>query len=109
MAKGEAETVLHDLFVRGLDADAQAYHAFLQKLSAYLRAFLGRRLFGWPDEVEGPLTAWVHAIARYKMIDLLRSKASREARWPVARGPRSMRCIARNWPRRSWQSGMWPA
>ncbi|SDE56374.1 Sigma-70 region 2 [Variovorax sp. CF079] len=129
MAKGEAETVLHDLFVRGLDADAQAYHAFLQKLSAHLRAFLGRRLFGWPDEVEGlvqecllamhnqrhtyqsdqPLTAWVHAIARYKMIDLLRSKASREARWPVARGPRSMRCIARNWPRRSWQSGMWPA
>jgi RNA polymerase sigma-70 factor (ECF subfamily) len=99
MAKSEAETVLHDLFVRGLAGDAQAYHAFLQKLSAHLRAFLGRRLFGWPDEVEDlvqecllamhnqrhtyqsdqPLTAWVHAIARYKMIDLLRSKASREA------------------------------
>ncbi len=26
-----------------------------------------------------PLTAWVHAIARYKMIDLLRAKAGREA------------------------------
>jgi RNA polymerase sigma-70 factor (ECF subfamily) len=26
-----------------------------------------------------PLTAWVHAIARYKMIDLLRAKGSREA------------------------------
>ncbi|MFS2056493.1 sigma factor, partial [Variovorax sp. CT11-76] len=25
-----------------------------------------------------PLTAWVHAIARYKMIDLLRAKSSRE-------------------------------
>ncbi|HYP72321.1 MAG TPA: sigma-70 family RNA polymerase sigma factor, partial [Variovorax sp.] len=25
-----------------------------------------------------PLTAWVHAIARYKMIDLLRSKSGRE-------------------------------
>jgi len=26
-----------------------------------------------------PLTAWVHAIARYKMIDLLRRRAGREA------------------------------
>ena len=97
--RSQAETVLHDLFVRGLDGDAQAYHAFLQKLSAHLRAFLGKRLFGWPDEVEDlvqecllamhnqrhtyqsdqPLTAWVHAIARYKMIDLLRAKAGREA------------------------------
>ena len=99
MARSEAETVLHELFVRGLDGDGRAYHLFLQKLSAHLRAFLGRRLFGWPDEVEDlvqecllamhnqrhtyqrdqPLTAWVHAIARYKMIDLLRAKASREA------------------------------
>jgi RNA polymerase sigma-70 factor (ECF subfamily) len=29
-----------------------------------------------PDQ---PLTAWVHAIARYKMIDLLRARAGREA------------------------------
>ena len=28
---------------------------------------------------EQPLTAWVHAIARYKLIDLLRAKSSREA------------------------------
>ena len=27
-----------------------------------------------------PLTAWAHAIARYKLIDLLRSKSVREAR-----------------------------
>lgn len=26
-----------------------------------------------------PLTAWVHAIARYKLVDLLRARASREA------------------------------
>jgi RNA polymerase sigma-70 factor (ECF subfamily) len=95
----EAETVLRSLFLRGLDGDAAAYREFLQKLSAHLRAFLARRLFGWPDEVEDlvqecllamhnqrhtyqsdqPLTAWVHAIARYKMIDLLRSKSVREA------------------------------
>ncbi|QNK73099.1 sigma-70 family RNA polymerase sigma factor [Variovorax sp. PAMC28562] len=93
------ETVLRDLFLRGLAGDAAAYHAFLSKLGAHLRAFLGKRLFGWPDEVEDlvqecllamhnqrhtyqsdqPLTAWVHAIARYKMIDLLRAKSGREA------------------------------
>jgi RNA polymerase sigma-70 factor (ECF subfamily) len=98
MEKSDVEPVLHDLLVRGLEGDAVAYHAFLQKLSAYLRGFLRKRLFGWPDEVEDlvqecllamhnqrhtyqqsqPLTAWVHAIARYKMIDLLRAKSIRE-------------------------------
>lgn len=99
MAKSEAETRLHELFVRGLAGDEIAYRDFLRQLSLHLRAFLGRRLFGWPDDVEDlvqecllamhnqrhtyqpdqPLTAWVHAIARYKMIDLLRAKSSREA------------------------------
>src|SRR3954470_24635235 len=99
MQMGDAEAVLRGLFLRGLDGDAAAYHQFLQKLSTHLRAFLGKRLFGWPDEVEDlvqecllamhnqrhtyqtdqPLTAWVHAIARYKMIDLLRAKSAREA------------------------------
>jgi RNA polymerase sigma factor (sigma-70 family) len=95
----DAETELRALFLRGLDGDAAAYHAFLLRLGAHLRAFLGRRLFGWPDEVEDlvqecllamhnhrhtyqsnlPLTAWAHAIARHKLIDLLRSKSVREA------------------------------
>ena len=95
----DTETALRNMFLRGLDGDAAAYHAFLQQLSTHLRAFLGRRLFGWPDDVEDlvqesllamhnqrhtyqrnqPLTAWVHAIARYKLIDLLRSKSVREA------------------------------
>ena len=96
---GEPEQVLRDLLLRGLAGDAPAYQAFLQRLSAHLRAFLRRRLFGWPDDVEDlvqecllalhnqrhsyqpdqPLTAWVHAIARYKLIDLLRAKSAREA------------------------------
>jgi len=95
----DAEAALRSLFLRGQGGDAAAYREFLQKLSAHLRAFLGKRLFGWPDEVEDlvqecllamhnqrhtyqsdqPLTAWVHAIARYKMIDLLRAKSAREA------------------------------
>src|SRR6476659_8787886 len=90
---GDAETVLRGLFLQGLAGDAVAYRAALQRLSRHLRAFLGKRVFGWPDDVEDlvqecllamhnqrhtyhsdqPLTAWVHAIARYKMIDLLRA------------------------------------
>ena len=96
---GDKEAALRALFLQGLAGDAVAYRAFLQQLSQHLRSFLGRRLFGWPDDVEDlvqecllamhnqrhtyhsdqPLTAWVHAIARYKMIDLLRAKSSREA------------------------------
>lgn len=95
----ETERVLHALFVRGQAGDAIAYRQLLYGLSAHLRAFLRRRLFGWPDDVEDlvqecllamhnqrhtyqtdqPLTAWVYAIARHKVIDLLRSKSSRES------------------------------
>src|SRR5579862_7456052 len=95
---GETEAALRALFLKGLAGDATAYRAFLQQLTLHLRSFLGKRLFGWPDDVEDlvqecllamhnqrhtyhsdqPLTAWVHAIARYKMIDLLRAKSSRE-------------------------------
>lgn len=94
-----SEGRLKDLLIRGLAGEAPAYHEFLRELSAYLRAFLGRRLAGLPDEVEDlvqetllaihnqrhtydagqPLTAWVYAIARYKLIDLLRRRAGRDA------------------------------
>lgn len=93
------ENRLRELLVQGLSGDAAAYHRFLKALSAHLRAYFRKRLFQRPDEVEDlvqetllavhnqrhtyqsdqPLTAWVHAIARYKLIDLLRSRASREA------------------------------
>ena len=97
--ESDAETQLRALFVRSLDGDTAAYRTFLLRLGGHLRAFLARRLFGWPDDVEDlvqecllamhnhrhtyqsdqPLTAWVHAIARHKLIDLLRSKSVREA------------------------------
>ena len=98
-AHRRTEIELHGLFLRGLAGEAPAYHDFLKRLSQHLRAFLARKLFGWPDEVEDlvqecllavhnqrhtydraqPLTAWVHAIARYKLIDLLRARSLREA------------------------------
>jgi len=93
------ENRLRALLLQGLRGDAPAYHRFLKELSAYLRAYFRKRLFQRPDEVEDlvqetllavhnqrqtyrhdqPLTAWVHAIARYKLVDLLRAQASREA------------------------------
>jgi len=94
-----SEDRLRDLLVRGLAGDTATYHAFLKELSAHLRAFLRGRLSRLPNEVEDlvqetllavhnqrhtydaaqPLTAWIHAIARYKLIDLLRRRAGRDA------------------------------
>ena len=93
------EDRLRDLMVRGLGGDNAAYHSLLQELSARMRAFFRKRLARLPDDVEDlvqetllavhnqrhtyatdrPLTAWVYAIARYKMVDLLRRRAGREA------------------------------
>ena len=94
-----SEERLRDLLVRGQAGDAAAYHTFLKELSTRLRAFFRARLARLPDEVEDlvqetllaihnqrhtydagqPLTVWVHAIARYKLIDLLRRRAGRDA------------------------------
>jgi RNA polymerase sigma factor (sigma-70 family) len=93
------EDRLRSLFVRGLAGDAKAYQAFLKDMSTHLRAFFKRRLASLPDDVEDlvqetllalhnqrhtyqsnqPLTAWVYAIARYKLVDLFRARGSREA------------------------------
>lgn len=92
------ELRLHALLVKGLSGDAAAYRDFLQASATHLRAFLRRRLSRWPDEVEdllqesllaihnqrmtydpsAPLTAWMYAIAKYKLIDWLRRHARRE-------------------------------
>lgn len=92
------EVRLHALFLQGLAGDAHAYRLFLQATATHLRAFLRRRLPRWPDQVEDlvqesllaihnqrgsydaavPLTAWVHAIARYKLIDWVRRHARSE-------------------------------
>lgn len=94
-----AELRLHGLLLKGLDGDAKAYRCFLQDISTYLRAFLRRRLSSWPDEVEdllqesllaihnqrlsydhsAPVTAWIYAITKYKLIDWLRRHARRDS------------------------------
>jgi RNA polymerase sigma-70 factor (ECF subfamily) len=87
-----SEMQLRALLMLGMDGDATAYHLFLKEISARLRGYFRRRLSGMLDEVEDlvqeavlaihnqrhtydpeqPLTAWIYAIARYKMVDLLR-------------------------------------
>ncbi|MCP1646950.1 sigma-70 family RNA polymerase sigma factor [Pseudomonas nitroreducens] len=93
------EAQLQALLLRGMDGDNAAYRDFLSALGTHLRAFLRRRLSQRPGEVEDllqevllavhnarhtyradqPLTAWVQAIARYKLADHFRAFARREA------------------------------
>lgn len=88
-----------ELMVAAQGGDAQAYAALLRELTPLLRAYFRRRLQSLPDEVEDllqetllamhnsrhtydagqPLGRWAHAIARYKLVDLLRARAGREA------------------------------
>lgn len=94
-----SEGRLRSLFLSSHHGDAKAYQTFLEDLGSHLRAFFRRRMAGLPDDIEDlvqetllavhnqrhtyrsdqPLTAWVHAIARYKLIDLFRARSSREA------------------------------
>lgn len=86
------EPKLRALFEQALAGDTRAYHAFLTALATHLRGYFRRRLARLPDEVEDMvqetllavhnqrhtwlpdqlLTPWVHAIARYKLVDFLR-------------------------------------
>jgi RNA polymerase sigma-70 factor (ECF subfamily) len=96
--QSDVEERLKNLFLRGLEGDDKAYHAFLSELGKRLRAYLRNRLRGLPDEVEDlvqetliavhnqrhtydtalPLTAWVYAIAKFKLVDLLRRRSRQE-------------------------------
>lgn len=94
------EARLKALLLRGLTGDQLAYQDFLGTLALHVRAFLRSRLSRRPAEIEDmvqdvllavhnarhtyqpqqPLTAWVQAIARYKLADHLRSVSRRDAR-----------------------------
>ena len=93
------ETRLTALLINGMSGDAVAYHTFLSELTRHLRGYLRKRIPQLTDDVEDlvqeillavhngrhtyrpeePLTAWVHAIARYKLMDFFRARARRES------------------------------
>jgi len=96
-ANEDREARLAALMTAAQRGDAQAYAAFLRETAALLRPFFRRRLLQWSDEVEDlvqetllavhnkretydaaqPVTGWMYAIARYKLIDLLRVRGPR--------------------------------
>lgn len=92
------ETQLRALLLRGLEGDEAAHRAFLTEAAALLRGFFRNRLRGAPEDAEDlvqetlvalhtrrdtydpdyPLTAWLYAIARYRLIDHLRRARHRQ-------------------------------
>jgi len=101
-----AEERLRSALKRGLAGDAVDYREFLSAASALLRRHIARRLhrMGRADcDVEDvlqeallaihskiltyhggvPVTAWIHAIARNKLIDFLRSTTPAGRRLPL--------------------------
>ncbi|MBU9168865.1 MULTISPECIES: sigma-70 family RNA polymerase sigma factor [Burkholderia] len=98
-ARQRTEQELRQWLLLGLGGDEAAYRRFLNALSAHLRGFVRRRLASRPSDVEDlvqemllaihdkrhtyragePLTAWVHAIARYKLVDYFRAWSRHEA------------------------------
>lgn len=92
----DLEAALRPAFLAGLEGDAAAYRRFLDLIGARLRGFLRGHLaragLASTDEAEDvlqeallalhlsrhtydpaiPVSAWAHAIARYKLIDHLR-------------------------------------
>lgn len=93
----DQETELKDLMQRGLDGDAAAWRALLGILRAPLRGYFTRRLFDGAADAEDlvqdtliaihakretwdpnqSFTAWLYAVARYKLIDHLRRQGRR--------------------------------
>lgn len=96
----EREAHIKALFLKGQAGDSKAYATCLSELARLLRGFLRRRLFSLPEEVEDlvqevllaihnqrhtydaaqPITAWAHAIARFKLIDFFRSRGRKGER-----------------------------
>lgn len=93
------ESRLLALFTSGLAGDREAYAQCLTELSAMLRGYFRNRLPQQAGDVEDltqevllavhnarhtylpgqPLTAWVHAIARYKLADHFRAHGRHDA------------------------------
>lgn len=94
------ESGLKPLWLRAQAGDAAAYRQALERIAARLRGYFRRRMHSVPDDVEDlvqetllalhlqrgtyeptlPVSAWVLAIARHKLVDLWRRRGRRENR-----------------------------
>lgn len=93
------EEALRPLWQRAQAGDEVAYRQALERIAARLRAYLRRRMQSLPDELEDlvqetllalhlqrgthdpevPVSAWVLAIARHKLVDLWRRRGRQDA------------------------------
>lgn len=95
----EFETKLKPLWALAQEGDGAAYRHALHVIAKRLRQYYGRRLQALPDEVEDlvqetlialhlqrgtydsslPVSSWVFAIARHKLVDMWRRRGRRES------------------------------
>jgi RNA polymerase sigma-70 factor, ECF subfamily len=95
LQQNPVEHALRTLLKRSFDGDRAAYRAFLDQLAPHVRLYVRRRLYPLLDDIDDivqeimlavhdaratyrwnePLTAWVYAIARYKLTDYWRAKS----------------------------------
>ena len=96
----DIEHELHAQWMQAQSGSTACYEQVLHTLSVYVRNFLRRRLFSRQQDIEDlvqetllaihqkrhtylpdqPLTAWVYAIARYKLIDYLRVQSRQDSK-----------------------------
>lgn len=99
VAWSDFEAELAPLWKRAQAGDEAAYREALEAIAARLRGYFARRLLSVPHEVEDlvqetllalhlrrgthdaalPVSNWVYAIARHKLVDLWRRRGRREA------------------------------
>ncbi|MFW2353928.1 sigma-70 family RNA polymerase sigma factor [Hydrogenophaga sp.] len=92
------EASLRPLWLRAQQGDEVAYREALEKIALRIRGFLRRRMQSTPDDIEDlvqetllalhlqrgtfdptlPVSAWVTAIARHKLVDLWRRRGRRD-------------------------------
>ena len=95
----DVEEALRAALLLALAGDNDAYAVFLTRSGVHLRSYFRRRLVAFPNDVEdlvqetllavhnrrhtfepaARLLPWLYAIARYKLIDLLRAQSPRHA------------------------------
>jgi len=93
----DREAELRPLMVAACAGNTHAYSALLSDLARLLRGYFRKRMLSVPDDVEDvvqdvliaihnqrhtydaaqPVTAWVFAIARYKLVDFHRRRGAR--------------------------------
>jgi RNA polymerase sigma-70 factor (ECF subfamily) len=98
-SRDELEAELAPLWARAQAGDEAAYRKALERIAGRLRSYLRRRMQSLPDDLEDlvqetllalhvqrgthdpsvPVTHWVVAIARHKLVDLWRRRGRREA------------------------------